>query len=235
MLQSRWLGPDHQTTETCVRLFSRIAHARQLAAAQHGASAAQRPNFVQLVRDVQNAHALADQLVQHHKEFLHSLRCQHRSRLVQNQELGFGQQSADDLHPLHLAHAQRVHRALGLQVQAVLAGLGHDALGHFGQAQRLVQTQPHVFGHGERVKQAEVLKHHADAQLAGFLRVADVDRLAVEHHLAFIGLDRAVDDFHKCGFARAVFAQYGMGLAGHHGQRHVLIGHHARVALGDAL
>ena len=128
-----------------------------------------------------------------------------------------------------------MHRALGLQVQAVFAGLGHNALGHLGQAERLVQPQPDVFGHGERVKQTEVLEHHADAQLARFLRVADVHGLAVEHHLALVGLDRAINDFHQRGLARAVFAQHGMGLAGHHGQRHVLVGHHARVALGDAL
>jgi hypothetical protein len=67
------------------------------------------------------------------------------------------------------------------------------------------------------------------------LRVADVDRLAIEHHLALVGLDRAIDDFHQRGLARAVFAQHGMGLARHHGERHVLVGHHAGVAFGDAL
>ena len=80
-----------------------------------------------------------------------------------------------------------------------------------------------------------MLEHHADAQLAGFLWVADVDRLTIKEDLALIRFDRAVNDFHQGGFARAVFSQHGMGLPGHHGQRHVLVGHHARVAFGDAL
>ena len=91
MLQSRGLGADHQATERGVGLFTRVAHARELAAAQHRAGAAQRPDFVQLVRDVQNTDALTDQLVQHHKQLFHRLRCQHRSGLVQDQELGLGQ------------------------------------------------------------------------------------------------------------------------------------------------
>jgi hypothetical protein len=93
--------------------------------------------------------------------------------------------------------------------------------------QALVQAEPDVLGHGERVEQAEVLEHHADAQRPRLLRVAHVHRLAVPQHAAFVGLDRAVDDLHQRGLAGAVLAQHGVGLAGLHRQRDAAVGHHA--------
>ena len=50
--------------------------------------------------------------------------------------------------------------------------------------------------------------------MACLLRVAHLHGLAVEVHAAFVGLDRAIDDFHQRGLARAVFAQHGVDLAG---------------------
>ena len=188
---------------------------------------------MQLVADVQNAAAFTGKLTQHHKQLLHRLRCEHRGGLVQDEQLRVGQQSADDFHALHLAHAQCVHGTGGVNVEAVLRGGVGDALGHLGEGERLVQAQPHVLGHAERVKQAEVLKHHADAQTARLLRVADVDHLAVEANLARIGLDRAVDDLHQRGFARAVLAQHRVNFAGLHRQADGIVGHHSGVALGD--
>ena len=152
---------------------------------------------MQLVADVEDAAALAGQLFQHHKQLLYRLRGEHRGGLVEDEQLRIGQQGANDLHPLHLAHTQGVHGAAGVGVQPVFGGLGGDALGDFRQRQRFVQAQPHVLGHGERVKQTEVLKHHADAQRPRLLRVANMHRLAVEMHRAFVGLDGAVDDLHQ--------------------------------------
>ena len=79
-----------------------------------------------------------------------------------------------------------------------------------------------------------MLEHHADAQGPRLLRVANLHRLTVELDVAFIGLDRAVNDFHQRGLARAVFTQHGVGLAGLYPQTDLLVGHHRRVALGDA-
>ena len=132
--------------------------------------------------------------------------------------LGCGQQRADDLDPLHLAHRQGVYMPGRVDVQAVLGRLGRDALRHLAERQALVHAQPDVLGHRQRVEQAEMLEHHADAQGPRFLRVADVHRLAVPQHAAFVRFDRAVDDLHQRGFAGPVLAQHGMGFAGLHGQ-----------------
>ena len=234
VLQRRRLGANHQARQGGVGFFRRVTHPGDLAAPQHGASSAQRANFVQLVADVENAAALGRQLAQHHKELFDRLGREHRSGLVQDQQLGVGEQGADDFHALHLAHTQGVHRAQGVDVEAVFGGLGGNAAGHFGQRLALVQAQPYVFGHREGVEQAEMLEHHGNTQGACLLRVAHLHGLAVEVHAAFVGLDRAIDDFHQRGLARAVFAQHGVDLAGLHRQRHTAVGHHGRVALGDA-
>ena len=196
-MQLGWQAANHELAERGIGFLARVAHACDTPCTHDGAGGAQGANFVQLVADVQNAAPLCGQLAQHHKQLLHRLRREHRGGLVQDEQLRVGEQGADDFHPLHFAHAQCVHGALGVNVQAVLrSGVG-DALGDLGQAQRLVEPQPHVLSHTEGVKQAEVLKHHADTQAPRFLRVANVRQLAVEAHLARVGLDRAVDDFHE--------------------------------------
>ncbi|MNW21834.1 hypothetical protein D3C71_2229700 [compost metagenome] len=58
-----------------------------------------------------------------------------------------------------------------------------------------------------------MLEHHADAKLAGFLRVAHLHRFAIDKDLALVRLYRSIDDLHQRGLARAVFAKYGVYLA----------------------
>ena len=88
--------------------------------------------------------------------------------------------------------------------------------------------------HGQRVEQAEMLEHHADAQRPRLLRIAHHHGLAVNRHAAGVGLDGAVDDLHQRRFARAVFAQHGVNLAGQHTEGNVTVGDHAGVAFADA-
>ena len=234
VLQRGRIGADHQARQRGVALGARIGHARHLAAPHHGAGVAQGANLVQLVADVQDAAPLGRQLAQGDEQLFDRLRRQHRSGLVQDQQARLGQQGANDLYPLHLAHAQGVHGAFGVDVQPVGGGGFANALADLLQRQRTVQPQPHVFGHAQGFKQAEVLKHHGNAQLARFLRATDVGGPAVKAHFARVGLHRAVDDLHQRAFAGAVFAQHGVNLARQHRQRHRIVGQHTGVALGDA-
>ena len=84
-----------------------------------------------------------------------------------------------------------------VNVQAIsLRGVG-NTLGHNGQAFTFAQTQPYVFSHGQGVEQAEMLKHHADTQCTGFLRVAWQSQHAINCHAACVRLDRAVNNLHQ--------------------------------------
>jgi hypothetical protein len=206
-----------------------------LARPQHGAGGAQSANFVQLVADVQNAAALGRQTPQHHKQFFDGLWRQDRSGFIQNQNFGLAQQGADDFHALHFTHTQTVHGTQGVNVQTVIGGLLRDALGDFGQTQMTVQAQPDILGHAQGIEQAEVLKHHADASRTGLLGVADRGGHPVDQDFTRIGLDRPINDLHQGGFARPVLAQDGMNFTRQHPQRHLVVGHHRRIAFGDAL
>ena len=190
---------------------------------------------MQLVADIEDGAAFRGQAAQHHKQHLHGLGREHRGGLVQNQHAGIGQQGADDFHALHFADGKRVHGAMRVHLQPVIAGRGLNVLDHLGQCNALVQAQPDVLGHGQRVEQAEMLEHHGNAQCPGFLRIADLHRLAVDQDGSLIRLDRTVDDLHQRGLASAVFAQDGVDLAGLNFQRYLAVCNHSRVPLGNTL
>jgi hypothetical protein len=121
--------------------------------------------------------------------------------------------------------------ALRFQLQAVFFAGAGDAFGQFLQIGLGVQAQGDVLGHGQRIEQREMLEHHGDAQLARHLRIGDLHRLAVPAQFAGIRLDRAEDDLHQGGLARAVLAEYGVDLAGRNGQADIVVGQHARIGL----
>ena len=122
-----------------------------------------------------------------------------------------------------------------IDIQAVITRRGFHALYDLGQGNALVQTQPDVLGHGQRVKQAEVLEHHGNAQRTGFLRVTDLDRLAVHQNGAFVRFDGTIDDLHQRGLASAVLAQNGVDLAGLDFQRYLAVCNNSWVPLGNTL
>ncbi len=78
-----------------------------------------------------------------------------------------------------------------------------------------------------------MLEHHRDAQLARFLRVADLDFLAVPDDVAFIGPHRAVDHLHQRGLAGAVLAEHGVDLAGLDPQADLVVRLDGGVLLAD--
>ena len=188
---------------------------------------------MQLVADVENAAAFGSQAPQHLEQALHGLRRQHRGGLVQDQQARVGQQGTDDLDALALTHAQCMHGAIRIDRQAVgrcfLADHGAD----LRQAVAAVQAEPHVFGDGEGVEQAEMLKHHGDAQRARLLRRFHTHRLTIDGDAAFVGLHGTVDDLHQRGFSSAVFAEYGMDFARLYREGDGLVGSDAGIALGD--
>ena len=79
-----------------------------------------------------------------------------------------------------------------------------------------------------------MLVHHADAEPDGVARAGDVDGLPVDHDLARVGVNQAVQDVHKGRLARAVLAHKGMDLAMADAEVDVIVGEHARKLLGDA-
>ena len=228
------LRADHQPRQAGVALLARIDLARHPARAQHRAAMAQGADLVELVADVEDRAALVGEPAQRDEQRLHRLRRQHRGRLVQDQQPRRGHQRAQDLDPLALAHRQRMHRALGIERQAVLGRERAHAGADRVQRHRLVESQPDVLRRGQRIEQREVLVDHADAQRARLRRRTRRPRCAVPQQFAGVGLHRAGDDLHQGGLAGAVLAEHRMDLARRHRQRHRVVGLHAGVLLADA-
>ena len=233
VLQLQRLGADHQARQAGVGLAGRVDLAGDLAGAQHGAVVAQRADLVELVADVENAGAGLCQLAQRHEERLHRLGREHRRGFVQDQQLRLGQQGAHDLDALTLADRQCVHRPLRIDVEAIKPRHQTDAAGHLGQRGLAVEAEPDVLGHGERVEQAEVLEHHADAEFARLRRAGHLHRLAVPADLAFVGPHGAVNNLHQRRLAGAVFTQHGMDLAWRDLQVDAVVRLHRRILLAD--
>ena len=115
--------------------------------------------------------------------------------------------------------------------------LGHlfDALGQYAHRRFFIHGQRDILDHGQGFKQRKVLKHHADAECARLRRRFDLNFLSVPEDFTCVRLGYAVDHFHQRGFARAVFAQYGVNFTRCDGQADVVIGTHGAVDFGHAL
>ena len=88
---------------------------------------------MQLVADVQNTATLSSKLAQHHEQLHHCLRCQHRRGFIQYQQLGVGQQGANNFYPLHFTHTQGMNGAVRLNVQTVSGRFVNNGLTDLGQ------------------------------------------------------------------------------------------------------
>ena len=190
-------------------------------------------HLLQAVRNIDDRAALSRQPCERDEELVRLLRCEHRSRLVHDEQLRLLQQAAHDLDPLALTHRKVGHHREWLKRQAIIARHAGDALRQFLHVEGAGHGERDVLGNGERFEQREMLKHHADAQLARRRRAGDGDRLAHPAELAAGGLQRAIDHFDEGGFAGPVLTEEGMYLAGLHLQRHVVIGFQRAENLGD--
>ena len=230
----RWrLGTNHEFGQAGVALVARIHFTCHPAAAQHRTAVAQGANLVQFVADVKNAATLGGELAQRLKELLHRLRGQHRGGFVQDQELRPRHQCPHDLHPLAFANRQAINRPIWVQRQTITAGhLGNTRL-HLQQRRGVSQAQPNVLGHGQGVKQAEVLEHHGQPQSAGVLRCSDGGDLPIDADFALVGPHHAVDHFHQGGLARAVFTQHSVNFTRSHLQTDLVVGQHPGVGLAQ--
>ncbi len=152
------------------------------AVAQHRSDVAKLLDFIQLVADVENAATLSGELAQRIEQLAHRLRCQHRGRLIHDQQFRVLQQATDDFDALALAHRQRVHQALRVYRQSVAIGYFGNLCGECVQVRIAGQRQCHVFDHGQGFEQRKMLKNHADAEATGMCRILHLKNLAFPFH-----------------------------------------------------
>src|SRR5882757_9378109 len=81
------VAAHHQPGEAGIGFIARPCRAADLARAQYRGGVAQGANLLELVADVENAHALVGEPAQCREELFHRLRRQYRSRLIHDQQL----------------------------------------------------------------------------------------------------------------------------------------------------
>ena len=189
-----------------------------LAAPHHRDPVGDGADLAQLVGDEDDALALVAQGDHDAHQVVDLLRGEHGGGLVEDQEARVVGQRLEDLDALLDADGQLLHDRVRVDRHAVALGqLEHAPFGARGvQDRATLATQHQVLGDGEDIDQHEVLVHHPDAGGHRLARVGEGLRDAVDHDLAAVGRQQAVQDVHQRRLARAVLPQQAVDLAGSH-------------------
>ena len=198
--------------------------------AQHGDPAADMHDLLQLVGDKDDRHPVVPEDKQLFKQLLGLLRGQHGGGLVHDEDLNALDQRLQNLHLLHLAHAQIPDPGPGVNVEVVLVGdllsLLHGPVKVVKGALGGFYAQGHIFSNGQGGKQHKVLVDHAHPLTDGVKGVLQLLFLAVDEDLALLGGLHTKQDFHQGGLARPVTHQ-GVDLVLPHPEGNVLIRYEA--------
>ncbi len=202
------LAPDHGVGEFRGRRIGGVERRDHLAAPHHRHAVRQIHDFAQLVSDEDDGLVLALEHAQHLKQLIRFRRREHRRRLVEHQDLGAAHQRLENLNPLLQAYRQFADDGVGIHHEAIfMPEFGEslaDRAGAFGEQRPTLGAEHHVFEHGERRHQHEVLMHHADAMADGLARGTDSDRLAVDTDFACVGFIEAVENRHQRRFTSPI-------------------------------
>ena len=113
------LAPDHRVGEFRRRSFGGVEGRDHLAAPHHRDAVGQAHDLAQLVGDEDDRLVLALEHAQHLEQLIGFGRRQHRSRLVEHQDLGAAHQRLQDLDPLLQADRQFADDRVGIDFEAV--------------------------------------------------------------------------------------------------------------------
>ena len=123
----------------------------------------QRLYLMHLVGDDNNGLAVITHLAKHLKQFLCLLRCQHRGRLVQNEDVCAPIKHLHNLHRLFLGNRHIINLLFWIYFKAIFIA---DLLNLFGSlldVQLSLQTQNNIFCCGKNINQFKMLMHHTDS------------------------------------------------------------------------
>ena len=186
------------------------ARAHQFAIAQHRDAVADLEHLTEPVRDVDDRLAFGFQRTQCIEDPFDLDVGQRRGRLVEDEDAGVACQHPRKLDKLATADAELRHRRLQRQIaQPDTLERRPRPVTKFLAAvkqRHLAVAEPDVVQHRERRSEAQLLCHQRDAELLRVLRIADLDRLAIDADDTGIGRVHAGDDFHQRALACSVFA-----------------------------
>jgi hypothetical protein len=163
-------------------------------------------------------------------------RIERAERLVHQHDLRPRGERARDADALALSSGER-GRVARREIRAEAderEQLGHALCDRLARPADQRRRDADVLGDGQMRKQPDALEHVADPppQLVWKLRAC---RLAVDQHLAVVGLEQPVDHLERRGLARARFADDRDELAGRHRKAHGAHGRTRVVRMAHAL
>ena len=218
------VSTHHEASELAARRAGDLVRALGAPGPQDGDAVRDRADLVELVRDEDDGAALGRHAPEHLEEGLRLLRREHGGGLVEDEQLGLAGEGLDDLDALLLADRELPDPGAGVHVKPVaLAQLG-DPRFRSGPSDAAVLAEHHVLGDGERLDQAEVLVHHADARLDRVARRVELHRQAVQCQRALVGSVEAGQAVGERRLAGAVLAEEGVDLPGCHVEVDGLVG-----------
>ena len=177
------------------------------------------------MRDIDDGNIFRLEPADERKKFFNVLGRERTRRLVQHQHAAVERHGAGDLHQLLLRDGEAAHLRFGRDVrEADFRQRGGGATFHLRPVHqrpaRRLDAEQNIFHHGQMRREREFLINHRHAGLARVERIAGNVSRAVEKHLALVRRNRAGQNFHQRGFARAVFADERHDFAGRDGQLH---------------
>lgn len=108
----------------------RVRCGDDLALTHDRSNVAERPQFLELVRDEDDGAAFIGKLAQSNEQRRNQVGRENRSRLVHDDQFGVLQQASDNLDPLPLSDRQRVHRGFRVHFEMQAAA---DICNHPGE------------------------------------------------------------------------------------------------------
>ncbi len=208
--------PHHQLDDLGHGHIGDVLGRDPLTVAQDGDAVTDLLHLVEMVADEEDADALSSQLADDGEELVCLARGERRGGLVEDEQPGLGQERAGDLDHLHLGDAEVLDRRVGRHVQS---DVGHQPLGslaHHSPVDEAViagqRLERQVLLDGQVGQEIELLVHDPDTGLDGLLRIVREVALAVEQHLAAIGLLDAGEHLDQRRLAGTVLTDEGVDL-----------------------
>ena len=232
------LAADHQPREALLGRTRSRQRLDLLAAAQDGDPVGDLGHLVQLVADEDDRHALARQRPEDLEQLLRLLRREHRSRLVEDEDVGVPVERLQDLDPLLLADRDVLDARGRVDPELERVGeIAHPLCGRVVVEQHLLAgrlvREDDVLRHRHHRDQHEVLVHHPDPGLDRVAGRAHPRRRALDSNLSLLGRVEPVEDVHQRRLARPVLAEERVNLAPPEVEADVVVGNDAREALRD--
>ncbi len=165
----RQVAPDHRLDNARAIEFRRVVSNDVFAVAQHRDAVGEHQRFFERMRDEDDRYAALLEIADEIEEVFLLFRSERGGRLVEDDHLGAMKHGARNLDHLLLGRAERADSdgRIDVEVQRLQELLRGDV----DAAQTIVKAllaEKQVLRHGHRRHETVLLKHHADAETAGF-------------------------------------------------------------------